>query len=142
MIVGAIATALEGLPTGLAMGFDGVATGSSPPSKSVADVVEEPGQFNGKIVGPKGYASDNRLFPGADFVPWAAEQNVTIGSRRYDFLVDRETQIWWPSDDGASGYFGRWGPLVVDDHYQRRSGMRFPEFWRMFFVALAKKQKI
>ena len=105
LIVGAIATALEGLPTGIELGFDGVATGSSPPPKPVADVVEEPGEFNGKIVGPKAY---NRLFAGADFVPWAAEQNVKIGSRRYDFLVDRKTQIWWPSDDGASGYFGRW----------------------------------
>jgi hypothetical protein len=137
LVVGAIATALEGLPTGLAMGFDGVATGSSPPPKPVPDLIEEPGQFNGIIVGPKGF---DQLFPGADFTPWEAGQNIQIKGRHYDFLVDRQTQIWWPRDDGGSGYYGRWGPLVTDDRYQRRSGMRFPEFWRMFLLALAKSQ--
>ena len=58
----------------------------------------------------------------------------------HQFIVDRATQIWWPGDDDKSGYRGRWGPLVVDDPFKRRSGMRFPKFWRMFFVAMAKRQ--
>ena len=37
-------------------------------------------------------------------------------------------------------YRGRWGPLVANDPFKRRSGMRFPAFWKMFFVALAKNQ--
>jgi hypothetical protein len=140
LIAGAVLTALEGLPTGLAMGFDGVATGSAPPFKPTPDVSEEPGQFNGVIVGPKDLALNNTLFPGADFISWAADQNVKIGDRHYDFLVDRQTQVWWPGDDGRFGYFGRWGPLVADDRYQRRSGMGFPEFWSMFLLGLAKSQ--
>jgi hypothetical protein len=141
VIAGAFATALEGLPTGLAMGFDGAATGMPPPpppEKPFTDVVEDDGQFNGMIVGPEGF---DQSFPGAEFTPWAAGQNIQIGTRSYDFLVDRKTQIWWPDDVDESGYRGIWGPLVTNDRYFRRSGMPFPKFWEMFFNALAKSQE-
>ena len=36
-----------------------------------------------------------------------------------------------------SGYQGRWGPRVESDPFSRRAGMRFPMFWRTFFLALA-----
>jgi hypothetical protein len=90
----------------------------------------------------------NRVeFPRATFVIWAAREtsSVTIETetphryeRHYNFIVNRSEQIWWPSDDGKSGYRGRWGPRVANDPFARRAGMRFPLFWRMFFVALAK----
>ena len=43
-----------------------------------------------------------------------------------------------PSDDGMTGYRGWWGPRVALDPFTGLGGMRFPEFWRMFFVALTK----
>ena len=103
-------------------------------------MVEETGKFSGVMVGPRDLALNNQKFPGADFVFWSVQQNLKIEGRHYDFIVDREKQIWWPSDDGKSGYRGRWGPLVANDPFRRRSGMRFPKFWKMFFVALAKNQ--
>ena len=57
--------------------------------------------------------------------------------RRYDFIVDRSTQPWWPGDFNQGGYMGRWGPRVETDPFGRRAGMRFPAFWRLFFVAFA-----
>ena len=76
--------------------------------------------------------------PGAEFVDWTANENVSIGGRTYNFIVDRMVQIWWPSDDLQTGYRGRWGQRVANDPLNRRDGMRFPEFWRMFFIGLAK----
>jgi hypothetical protein len=32
---------------------------------------------------------------------------------------------------------GRWGPRVESDPFGRRAGMRFPAFWRLFFLAFA-----
>jgi hypothetical protein len=66
---------------------------------------------------------------------WRSARNVTIGARHYDFLVDRATQPWWPSDDGRQGFRGRWGQRVETDPFTRRAGVRFPEFWRMFLLA-------
>jgi hypothetical protein len=84
-------------------------------------------------------ATVNLNDPGAEFVPWSADQGLIIDGRTYDFIVNRENQVWWPSDDGHSGYRGRWGPRVTNDPLARRAGMRFPEFWRTFFVGLIKK---
>ena len=138
LIAGAVLTALEGLPLGA--GFSGKATGSGPPLNPATDIGPEPATLFGLIVHPKGFALSQADFPGGNFVAWAADQNVEVAGRRYNFIVDRPAQIWWPSDDGKSGYGGRWGPLVANDPLRRRSGMRFPEFWKMFFVALAKMQ--
>ena len=69
--------------------------------------------------------------------PWRSGQGMTINGRRYDFLVDRGTQGWWPGDtEEGSRFNGRWGPQVENDPLGRRSGMRFPSFWMMFFLAL------
>ena len=73
---------------------------------------------------------------GPNQVPWAVKV-TSDGDRRYDFMVDRQKQLWWPSYDGESGFRGRWGPRVEKDPYERRAGMRFPAFWAMFFRALA-----
>jgi hypothetical protein len=153
LIAGAVLTALEGLPTGVpvAKGLTGAEPDAFPPVTPATDVVEEPGTFSGVIVGPRDFLENSQKnFPGADFVAWMVQQNLSleihlpgypeIQGRHYDFIVDRTKQIWWPSDDWKSGYRGRWGPLVVDDPFRRRSGMNFPDFWIMFFVALAKNQ--
>jgi hypothetical protein len=137
LVAGVALTALEGLPLG--SGFTGAATGSGPPEKPATDVGAEEGHF-GHVVHSKSLALRSIDFPNATLVKWAADQSVEIAGRRYDFIVDRPAQIWWPSDDGKSGYRGRWGPLVVNDPFRRRSGMRFPKFWKMFFVALAKNK--
>jgi len=64
-----------------------------------------------------------------------SKAGATIGGKPYDHLVDRDKQPWWPSDSGLSGYQGRWGPQVESDPFSRRAGMRFPTFWRTFFLA-------
>ncbi|HKG77705.1 MAG TPA: hypothetical protein VKA90_09470, partial [Beijerinckiaceae bacterium] len=77
--------------------------------------------------------------PGAGLVEdWRSQQGEVVDGWRYDFLVDRQRQAWWPNDVGDGGFRGRWGPRVEHDHLGRRAGMRFPRFWRMFFLALAK----
>jgi hypothetical protein len=55
----------------------------------------------------------------------------------YDFVVDRDKQFWWLNDDLEGGYKGRWGQRVTDDTLPRRSGPRFPNYPRMFLLALA-----
>ena len=66
-----------------------------------------------------------------------SKTGATICGKPYDHLVDHDKQPWWPSDSGLSGYQGRWGPRVAGDPFGRRAGMRFPTFWRTFFLALA-----
>ena len=68
---------------------------------------------------------------------WRSVQGLIIGQRRYDFLVDRAQQCWWPANaEGRGHYGGHWGPLVEKDPFGRRAGMRFPDFWKLFFLAL------
>ncbi|MEU8549832.1 hypothetical protein AB0C81_23075 [Streptomyces roseoverticillatus] len=77
---------------------------------------------------------------GAQVEDWRSQQGLDVQGRRYDFVVDRTTQKWWPSEPGSpapGGYRGRWGPRVEDDPLGRRAGMRFPDVPRMFFLALA-----
>ena len=127
---GAALTALEGLS--LDISAKGVGTVDfAANSQPVLDTVAEQDEIGGMIVGPPG-------FPATNFRSWNLGRNGLIEDPDHQFIVDRTKQIWWPSDDDQSGYRGRWGPLVVDDPFKRRSGMRFPKFWKMFFVGLAK----
>jgi hypothetical protein len=73
---------------------------------------------------------------GPDVNDWLSRQGEESDGRRFDFIVDRDRQVWWPKDFGAGGFQGRWGPRVENDPLGRRAGMRFPAFWRMFFLAL------
>jgi hypothetical protein len=59
---------------------------------------------------------------------------------KYPFIVDRTEQAWWPSRPVTEtvGFDGRWGPVVAPDPNGRRTGMKIPEFWQMFLVALAR----
>jgi hypothetical protein len=79
--------------------------------------------------------------------PWRSEK-VTLAGRAYDFAVDRDAQILWAGDPDPlrPGFPGRWGPIAEDYNTlmtppqpspaPRRSGMRFPKFWRIFFSEL------
>jgi hypothetical protein len=112
-------------------GINNVATGDGPPNYA-PDVTGNPG--SGKMVRPSGLTVPDA---GPDVQDWTSAQGVKIDGRRYDFIVDRGTQLWWPGDFNQGGYRGRWGLRVETDPFGRRAGMRFPEFWRIFFLALA-----
>jgi hypothetical protein len=69
---------------------------------------------------------------------WPKEA-LTLNGRVYDVFVDREKQGMWPGDpDFPKSYPGRWGPRVVLDPEPRRAGMKFPNFWRIFFDVLVE----
>lgn len=102
----------------------------------VDDQTGQPG--TGKVVKPTTVNIPN---PGAELHDWKSRQGLVISGRRYDFLVDRASQLWWPPQnnlDNTQGYPGRWGPRVEHDQFARRAGMRLPRFWRLFFLALAR----
>jgi hypothetical protein len=89
-------------------------------------------RMNAVIIRP-----DLTLFDfGPDQRKWAVDA-FGVGGRDYDFMVDRDKQLWWPSYSGETGFRGHWGPRVEKDPFHRRVGMRFPAFWAMFFRALA-----
>lgn len=90
VIAGAALTAMEGLPLG--PGSDDPQDGALITLESSApDVGPVPPQA-GRIV-----HSSSITIAVPDHVPWAADQNVPIDGRRYDFIVDRATQIWCPA---------------------------------------------
>lgn len=106
-----------------------------PDTFAAPDQTGQPG--NWKVVRPKNVDVPDA---GQDVQDWQSAQGLDIGGRRYDFLVDRARQVWWPADPGdhTTSYLGRWGSRVIDDPFGRRAGMRFPLFWKMFFLALVK----
>ena len=107
--------------------------GTGPSADNPApDVAGNPG--TGLVVQPVGVTVPDA---GSDVQNWTSAQGLMIDGRRYDFVVDRNTQPWWPGDSNQSGYLGRWGARVETDPFGRRAGMRFPAFWRIFFVAFA-----
>jgi hypothetical protein len=91
-----------------------------------------PARMNAIIIKP----DLNLVDFGPDQRKWAV-QETSDGGRLYDFMVDRDKQLWWPSYSGETGFRGRWGPRVEKDPFYRRAGMRFPAYWAMFFRALA-----
>jgi hypothetical protein len=112
-------------------GLNVVGTGS-PADNPAPDVAGSPG--SGKTVQPAAVTVPDA---GSDVQNWTSARNLTIDGRRYDFVVDRSMQPWWPGDFNQGGYLGRWGPRVEHDPFGRRAGMRFPAFWRIFFLAFA-----
>jgi hypothetical protein len=69
---------------------------------------------------------------------WQTKMPGLTDKPRFDFIVDRETQLWWPPRDASRGYAGRWGPRVTNDPKTRRSGMRCPSFALLFLEAIAR----
>jgi hypothetical protein len=117
--------------------------GTAPPSPSQQPVDITPGgnQF-GTVIAPKGVTVSE---PVSGRVVWRTDDAAapngempTTDGRRYGFIVNRGTQIWWPTRNDRRGYDGRWGHNVDHDPNFRRSGMRTPQFWLMFMMALAR----
>ncbi len=106
--------------------------GTAELDESAKDDAGTPGA--GKVVKPKDLAVPDA---GADVQDWSSARGLETDGRRYDFVVDRTAQTWWPADFDQGGYRGRWGARVETDPFGRRAGMRFPAFWRMFFLAFA-----
>lgn len=69
---------------------------------------------------------------------WQTEDPAPNQNPRYDFIVDRTTQLWWVPREGSRGYAGRWGPRVTNDIKARRSGMRCPDFALLFLEGIAR----
>jgi hypothetical protein len=111
------------------------------PSRKPLDMTPSEGQF-GTAIRPRGL---NLPEPVTSQQVWRTHQTVAPGGeiattdgRRYGFIVDRKAQIWWPTRADRRGYDGRWGQNASHDPKYRRSGMRTPQFWLMFFIALAR----
>jgi hypothetical protein len=68
--------------------------------------------------------------------------DTVIEGRAYSLWVatpDRPRPIWLPSEtQGDPSFRGRWGNRVVDDPFNRRAGMRFPDFAGMFLDAIGR----
>lgn len=110
------------------------------------------------IAATPGFGSDPTPIidpPNADAAPPAAAGSITVRPRNLTIpdltgtehfwpgdqdaqalIVDRNNQVWWPSDDGTKGFRGRWGQRVAPDPLPHRAGVKFPEFWKMFLLAL------
>ena len=172
MVLVKLASALAGIATGLGyigglgVGYEGVlelittfgssfagvipatTTPAPPPASTPTDVTPTPEKF-GIVIGPDGV-----VVPGAGGAhkTWRTSEMSAPGGfitapsgRTYGFIVDRPTQVWWPSgnsqtDTGVQftvGYDGRWGLAVTHDPRSRRSGMRAPQFWRLLLTGLA-----
>jgi hypothetical protein len=69
---------------------------------------------------------------------WQTKMPEPTDKPRYDFIVDRDKQLWWPPRGASRGYAGRWGPRVTNDPKRRRSGMRCPPFALLFLEGIAK----
>lgn len=141
----AIACATLGIPAGFIAGFvwgEAEAYARShpdpappipPPAPSPTVDKVAPNDTTGKVIHPADVTLAN-VTP-ANAVPWPTD-GETINRRRYDIYVDRDATVLWAGDPQAAGFEGRWGPRVEHDGLLRRSGMLFPNFWRMFFDAL------
>jgi hypothetical protein len=57
---------------------------------------------SGKVAHPKGMRPPD--VDASRSQEWQSEPNATIDGRRYDSVVDRETQILWPGDPEFKGY--------------------------------------
>jgi hypothetical protein len=131
--IGALAGFVWGLVEYVEGGYGGLGVvGTGTTTATANDATASAGV--GLVVRPKGLP-----VAGASVQDWLSDQGVVApDGRRYDFLVDRSTQLWWPGEFGQGGYQGRWGPRVETDPFTRRAGMKFPAFWRLFFLAFAK----
>lgn len=69
---------------------------------------------------------------------WSTKMPADNDNPRYDFIVDRDAQLWWPPRGVSRGYAGRWGPRVTNDPKDRRSGMRCPPFALMALKGIAR----
>jgi hypothetical protein len=68
---------------------------------------------------------------------WNSSDIIANGNS-YPFVTIRSEQPWWPPDTptAKAGYEGRWGARVQQDPSDRRCGMQFPDFRKIFFREL------
>ena len=130
IVAGLTAAALEGMPPA-PQGLSDI--GTDPANSGAPDETTAAG--HGKTIRPAGLSISDA---GNDVSDWRSAQGLILDGRRYDFLVDRTTQVWWPGDGGETGFRGRWGQRVETDPVPRRCGIRFPAFHKMFFLAFAQ----
>lgn len=123
---------------GIAAAIEAASSGSDDDSTStdddIAEVVEDdhpPDEGNyGLVLSPQDLVGSLPDASDASEVrPWKGDPDT--------HLVDRELQIWWPGRGRDPGYNGRWGVMCQDDRFDRRSGIKFPNFKRAFLLDLA-----
>jgi len=130
-IAGVVAAAAEGYypkPEGIGV----VGTGDTP------DPDQVPTAGAGMTIRPRGV---NVAGVPSMLQDWNVQRNETIGQRHYDYVVNRDTQRFWPNFDGELGYQGRWGQRVTSDFLPRRAGPKFPNYFKMFMMGLAAGDK-
>ena len=93
----------------------------------------------GKVVHPQGLRPPD--VDASRAVEWQREDDLVVDGRHYSTIVDRGTQILSPGDPEFKGYTGRWGPRMESDPQTRRAGMRFPNFWLIFFEQLVRNDR-
>lgn len=100
------------------------------------------GPMFGKIYRPDGLAF-SEITNATSAVDWHVDRFAAADGRVYDSFVCRPAQVWWPPRRQASGpiegpgWFGRWGPRVTNDPFNRRAGGKCPDFAAMFLEAVA-----
>ena len=141
LLVGAFSTLAEALIDEFLEPFGTELPGPSPASRPTDVTPSTTGGF-GRAIIPLGVGVTEPVTSG---VPWRTSPEQAPGGevstsdgKRYGFIVDRGTQVWWPTRADRRGYDGRWGAAVDHDPKARRSGMRLPRFWFMFLLALAR----
>ncbi len=140
-VLGPVGTAvggLGGLVAGALENASGLDVVGVPPEGPARPTVDTVTTTSGKVVHPKGMRPPD--VDASRGTEWRSEDNHIVDGRRYDSTVDREVQILWPGDPEFKGYTGRWGPRMQSDAETRRAGMRFPNFWLLFFDALVRNE--
>jgi len=96
----------------------------------------------GKIIRPDGLTFAETA-GAASVVDWQVNRYTAADTRVYDSIVSRPAQVWWtprrqdrPRFEGP-GWFGRWGPRVTNDPFNRRAGGKCPDFLELFLEAIA-----
>jgi hypothetical protein len=96
----------------------------------------------GRILRPDGLAFDETA-SASGVQDWNVKRYAAADGRVYDSVVSRAAQVWWtPRRKQASapeglGWFGRWGPRVTNDPFNRRAGGKCPDFVALFLEAIA-----
>lgn len=133
--------ALAGLVGGILEALSSSGTDDKPDDAAWDSLEREPGsdpENFGLVLKPASVA--NPLKPTIDGRPGAQEVAAQIrdwNGADGDHLVDRSTQVWWPTEGSRQGYDGRWGVRCTDDPNARRTGIKFPPFKTLFLNQLA-----
>jgi hypothetical protein len=110
--------------------------GAAVPAVPNPSSVDETGTTTfGTILGPPGISVSD--VTSTRQLEWQVNPFTAPDKRKYDLVIDRNTQVWWAPRTETVGFDGRWGPRVTNDPNNRRAGMRCPDFMVMFLEAVA-----